>query len=276
MDKAVSETSGYGSKPKQGAETRAAGANATADRALDVLLCFSDRAPIWSAADLATNLQMPRSTLYRYLTSLRACNMIVEDQNGGFRLGPRILELARTARRSTSVLELAVPRMRVLEERYGEIIILKERVGWDIANLELLSGHHRITLTPTRSQILPWPAAPSAKLFAAFCEPAEWEELQRLMRPVAFTPQTVASRRALKAQLSVIREQGYAVAVAELNEGVGGLAVPIFERGRCRYSISLAAPLFRLDERALHEVAVAFRAAAEEITAELEDLATAT
>jgi DNA-binding IclR family transcriptional regulator len=265
LDKEISE-------PKSGGEWRVGGANSTADRALDVLLSFSDQTPIWSASDLAARLQMPRSTLYRYLNSLRGYNLIAEDQSGRYRLGAGILQLARIARLNTSVLQLALPHMRSLEARFGEIVILKERVGYDIVNLESLPGRHRITLTATRSQMLPWPAAPSAKLFTAYAEPVGLRELQRLMRPVAFTSSTVRNLTGLKAQMKIIRERGYALAVEEMDEGVGGIAVPIFQEGRCRYSISMAAPIFRLSERALHEVARAFRTEAQAITVELENL----
>jgi len=261
-------------EPIPAADARAGAANSTADRALDVLLSFSEQAPIWSASDLASELGMPRSTLYRYLNSLRASNLIVEDQSGRYRLGPRILQLARVARLSTSVLQLALPHMRRLEEQFGEIVMLKERVGFDIVNLESLPGRHRITLTPTRSQILPWPAAPSSKLFAAYAEPMEWDELQRLLRPVAFTSHTVRTLRDLKVQLAGTRERGYAIATEELNEGVGGIAVPIFQEGRNRYSLSLAAPSFRLPEAGLHDVATVFRAAADVVTRELMTIAT--
>jgi DNA-binding IclR family transcriptional regulator len=253
-------------------ELRPSSANSTADRALDVLLSFTDETPIWSATDLAAQMQMPRSTLYRYLTSLRTCNMIAEDQSGRYRLGPRILQLARIARLNTSALQLALPHMRRLEERFGEMIVLKERMGWDTVNLETLPGRHRITLTPSRSQLLPWPAAPSAKLFAAYADPAEWKQLQGLMRPVAFTPHTVPSLKALKAQLATIRERGYSIGLDELDEGVRGVAVPIFQERRCRYSLSVAAPSFRLPDSALPEVIKAFLEAAATITAELESV----
>ncbi len=253
-------------------ELRPNSANSTADRALDVLLSFSDDVPIWSAADLAERLKMPRSTLYRYLNSLRGYNLIVEDQNGRYRLGPRVLHLARIARLNTSVLQIALPHMQRLEAQFGEIVVLKERMGWDIVNLETLPGRHRITLTASRSQLLPWPAAPSAKLFAAFASPTEWKEMQGLMRPVAFTAHTTPNLRQLKLQLANIRDRGYAVGLEELDDGVSGIAVPVFQERRCRYSLSLAAPSFRLPGTMLPDVAAVFLTAAQVITSELDTL----
>lgn len=253
-------------------EPRGAIVNSTADRALDILMAFSDDQRLWSASELADKFKMPRSTLYRYLNSLRGYNLIAEDQNGRFRLGARVLQLARIARESTSILQVALPRMHKLQEDFGEIVVLKERVGYDTVNLERLEGRHRITLTATRSQILPWPAAPSAKVFTAFADAAERKELLGFMKPVAYTPRTVPNMKALMKQLETIRELGYSIVDEEMDEGVRGVGVPIFQDGQCRYTLSLPAPSFRMSDARMIEAAVAFKREAEAITAELEAL----
>ena len=50
-------------------------------------------------AEIAAHFDMPRSTIYRYLVSLRSYALIVEDDKGGYRLGPKISVGAGRARR---------------------------------------------------------------------------------------------------------------------------------------------------------------------------------
>ncbi|MFF3484154.1 helix-turn-helix domain-containing protein [Streptomyces sp. NPDC002701] len=50
-----------------GTEQGRRGRNATADRALDILLIFDDDRLVLSAAHVAARLEVARSTAYRYL-----------------------------------------------------------------------------------------------------------------------------------------------------------------------------------------------------------------
>ncbi len=108
--------------------------NRTAERAVQLLLLYSDERPSLSAIEVAEHLGMSRSTTYRYLQSLRAAGLLEEDATrSGFRLGPRIFELARVARKGLGLSEMATPTMRRLVEQTGETILLTRR-----------SGHHVI------------------------------------------------------------------------------------------------------------------------------------
>lgn len=74
------------------------GRNATAERAIDLLLIFDEQHPVLSAAQAAQRLGMSRSTTYRYLQSLRSHGLLEMDvRRGSYRLGNRIIELASIA-----------------------------------------------------------------------------------------------------------------------------------------------------------------------------------
>ncbi len=68
------------------------------ERAIDILMVFSEDKPVWSRGEIAEHFGMPRSTTYCYLTSLRSYALIVEDRHGGYRLAPRIFPLAAVAK----------------------------------------------------------------------------------------------------------------------------------------------------------------------------------
>src|SRR5947208_584628 len=94
--------------------------NSTVDRAIEVLMLFTEQQPVLSASDIAIRLKMPRSTTYRFLQTLRSYNLLEDDRlSGGLRLGPRILELAKVAQHGLEVINLAQPVMNAIANQTG-------------------------------------------------------------------------------------------------------------------------------------------------------------
>jgi DNA-binding IclR family transcriptional regulator len=71
-----------------------------------------------------------------------------------------------------------------------------------------------------------------------------------LPRPGAldrYTAQTITSFGALDAELATVRRDGYAKAVAELEEGLVAIAAPVFDpAGTCVAALSISGPEFRM------------------------------
>lgn len=227
-------------------DTQSRAANSTAERAIDILLLFNDEKPYWTANEIATYFGMPKSTVYRYVNGLRSYGLIEEDRQYGFRLGPRVFPLARTAKANLTIVEIAGAQLRKLAEQTGEMVVLQQRVGSDIVPLERIASSQRITLASTRSHMLPWPATSSAKLLLAYTPPAEQQDIIRVSHPTNYTSHTLQSKAALKVALEQIVRDGYALTNEERDEGVWGVAAPIFEHDTVRYAVAIAVPAFRV------------------------------
>lgn len=229
------------------AKSPSGGANSTADRAIEILLLFSQDKPVWSSPEISAHFQMPRSTTYRYLSSLRSNALIVQDDRGGFSLGPRLLHMAQVVKAGSPIISLAREPMHALSERFKENVVLNERVGQEIMALERLDSPQRIGLKSTRTHLLPWPATGSAKVLLAFCDPAELDELVGQLSPMAYTPRTLSTVPRLLKHLEEVRKQGFAISDEERDEGVWGASVPIIENGSARVALSVVGPKFRID-----------------------------
>jgi DNA-binding IclR family transcriptional regulator len=229
-------------------------ANSTADRVIDILLLFSDQKPVWTAVELAQKMDMPRSTVYRYLSSLKNSRLIVEQGDGLFKLGPRVQVLANVAKSSTNFIQIAREEMLKLSERFNETVLLNELVDYDIATLERIESRHRIRLMSTRGSLLPWPATPSSKLFLAYATPEKREQFWSISSPQAYTALTIIDKTALLAELAKIVREGYAYSDEERDEGVLGVAVPIIAGNDCQYCLSIVAPKFRVNATTLDEM----------------------
>ncbi len=245
---------------------RVASANATADRALDVLLLFTPERPVWSTAEIAEHFRMPRTTAHRYIGSLRAYALLVEHDSGGWRVGPRVFPLARAARAATSIVTVAAPFLRALNDTFGEAVILYERIGHDSVALDRYEAQHRVKLVYSRGQILPWPGAASSKVLLAHAPPAEQEELISNLVPIRYTSNTVGSVTALRKALARIVKDGYAYSDQERDEGVRAIAAPVFDNGVGRYCITMSGPLFRMTNAKIASMTAKVRETAARIT----------
>jgi DNA-binding IclR family transcriptional regulator len=240
--------------------------NSTADRALDVLQLFTDDRFVWSGADISAQIGVARSTGYRYLQSLVGSGFI-EETDGGFRLGPKILELARVARKGMGLSEVALPVMRELVDEFNESVLLTRRSRDAVVCLELVESDHPIRLSYERGYVLPLNAGAAAEVLLAWADEAMVEELLTKEPLQRFTPRTLTDPKKLKTRLRKIRTQGYAVSQGELDEDVLGVAAPIFGTGdSVLAAVSIAALSSRLPESKHDDVIEAVRLAAERIS----------
>ncbi len=249
--------------------------NLTADRTLELLTLFDEEHPVRSATEIAQLLEMPRSTTYRYLQTLRSYGLVEEHGESKYRLGSRVLQLARIARAGLGLSDVAVPVMRRLSERIGEVVLLTRRSGLNVVCVERVDvSAHRMRLSYERGHVLPVHAGASAKVLLAFADPIEIDEVLSTVRLVRFTPRTVVDPKRLRRQLAEIRADGHVVTDGEVDHGVRGIAAPIFDAdGRVAAGLSIAGPAYRLDDARITGVIRAVRESAEEISARLQELA---
>lgn len=249
--------------------TKASTANATADRAIDILMLFTQEKPVWSPQEISSHFDMPRSTTYRYLSSLRSNALIVQDGRGSFSLGPRLLHMAQVARRGNPVIAVAAEKMQELAHRFQEIVVLNERVGQEIIALERIESPQRIVLKSTRTHLLPWPATGSAKVLLAYCPQEEFDALSAALTPTPYTRHTIKTLPQLIKNLGGIRQAGYATSDEERDEDVWGASVPLFQAGECRHALSVVGPKFRMPAAARTAIIEALLEASADISHQL-------
>ncbi|UFS59799.1 IclR family transcriptional regulator [Subtercola endophyticus] len=203
--------------------------NSTADRALTILNMFDDRRLVVSANEVASTLSVARSTAYRYLQSLVTSKFLEEAPGGGFRLGLRLLELAKLARRGYGLSDAALPLMQDLAERFHQTVLLTRRVGSSIVCVEREEADGQyVRLSYERGTTLPINAGASALILLAWSPEDEIRSLLSSQQLHKFTPNTVVDVGQLMERLEAIRAQGYSVTHGEVDPDMMGVAVPVF------------------------------------------------
>ncbi|WP_405728471.1 IclR family transcriptional regulator [Streptomyces sp. NBC_01537] len=244
--------------------------NSTADRALDILGLFSENKLSVSGQEVATALGTARSTAYRYLQSLVGGGFLEEDPGGGFRLGLRVLELARLARRGYGLSEIALPVMRQLCAQVGETVLLTRRAGGAAICVERCEADHPVRISYERGSVLPANAGASALALLAWLPEQECRELLQGQRLQRFTARTMTDVDAVVERLADIRRDGYCVSRGELDADILGIAAPVRgASGAVVAALSVAALEHRVPDRRLPQVIEAVRNAADLINDQL-------
>ncbi|WP_336660017.1 IclR family transcriptional regulator [Leucobacter sp. USHLN153] len=214
--------------PTEGKKSAYRERNSTADRALDILGLFTEQRMRITGADLASELGVARSTAYRYIQTLTASGYLEEDPSGGFRLGLRVFELARIARRAYGLSEVAIPLLREVAVETGETALLTRRFDDRIVCLEKIDDEaHHVRLSYERGSVLPLNSGASAWVLLAWEDPAVVDELLARSTFASPTPNSLTDPARIRERLSEIREAGYAVSQGELDPHVVGIAAPI-------------------------------------------------
>ncbi|MEU4173133.1 IclR family transcriptional regulator [Streptomyces sp. NPDC026665] len=242
--------------------------NSTADRALDILGMFTEERPTLTGLEVATALGVAKSTAYRYLQSLVTNRFLEEAPQGGFRLGLRVMELARVARRSYGLSEVALPTLTTLAGSVHETVLLTRRVGDLVVCLDRAESQtHRVRISYERGMTLPINAGASAFTLLAWSPPRQVEELLRATELRKFTPLTLTDVDDILARLRQIRADGYSVSRSEVDHDVLGVAAPIFDEGEAVVAaVSVAAVNSRTSKVAELSIIQQVQAAAAEIS----------
>ncbi len=243
--------------------------SSTAENVLEVLLLFDASRPQLTADEISQLIGAPRSTTYRYIRTLREIGFLERTESDAFRLGPRLLQFARLARRQEDVGVAALPIMEELCRQTRETVLLTRISNGHAVCIERVETSQAVRISFERGHIQPLHAGASSKILLAYAEPGLVEAYLAAPLP-AFGMNIVTDAEQLREQLAEIRRLGYCLTESEVDEGATEVAVPVLdERKRLVAGLSSAGPTFRMGAQVVERHVQLLREAAGRITAEL-------
>ncbi|MGN8027195.1 IclR family transcriptional regulator [Microbacterium sp. 22242] len=217
--------------------------NLTADRTLHVLGLFTESRSVITIDDVVVDLGISRATAYRYMQSLVRERYLESTPDGSLRLGAKVFDLARSARREYTLSALATPAMRALAAKYNQVVLLTTLIDDEVVCLEREGWQTHLTYEP--GVRLPVNAGASALVLLAWKPPEELDALLR--RPLGyFNRRSIVDKSLLRDALSRIRSDESAVTVSDVDEDAVGVAVPVMSGGQVIAGLSLVSPVSRL------------------------------
>jgi DNA-binding IclR family transcriptional regulator len=238
----------------------------TLDRGLTILetLAREQGTSGLTLTELSHLLRMNRSTLFRFLATLRARGYIArDDETDRYRLGVRILLPASTFLSDLDVRRVAKPFLEALCDRIQELVHLTTLDGNEIVTVERVLSKQTLALqTAEIGARRPVHTVAAGKATLAYLPQETVQKILAAGMP-ASTPHTITDPAVLIAQLDDVRTRGYAWDDQERTLGVRCVAAPVFGYdGKVLATISVAAPTIRTSMERLWELGEETRAAA--------------
>lgn len=218
-----------------------AGEDTSFARGLRVLLTIADRGEV-RAEELATLLDTPASTIYRYLRTLTEFGF-VDRREGRYLLGPRLVIGAGTNVTSEQLIRVGDPVLRVLVAETGETAVIMRRIGLTAVCLHQVESPHALRVSLDPGATLPLHAGAMSRVLLAYALPEILDEVlaQGLDRVTQETPDATT----LPETLVEIRASGIGRSEGELVPGSVGMAAPIMRNGGIIGSVGVIGPRAR-------------------------------
>lgn len=235
------------------------------DRALTILEVLA-RVGEAGVTEIAGELGVHKSTAFRLVTTLEAHRLVEQTvERGRYRLGVGVLRLAGATTARLDLVQEARPVCRQLAAETGETVNIAVLSESSALYLDQIAGSSALQPHNWVGQHIPLHATSNGKVLLGGLDDAKVTEvLGTLSR---YTPLTITKKAKLREELAQVREQGYAVAVDELEEGLTAIAAPIRNaHGDVVASMSVSGPTFRLPGDRVAEVLPVLQAAAAEVS----------
>lgn len=218
--------------------------------------------------ELATRVGLTRSNAHRTLQTLMHAGYIERDEEQGYRGGVRLFELAARQLALLDLRRVAGPAMRKLAADSGETVHLSVLDGMDVVYIDKIDSPQPIRAYSMIGGRAPAYAVATGKALLAYQPDGYLEthvtELKR------HTAATITSMPLLREDLRKAVRLGYAVNRGEWRDGVGGIAVTIFNAlDDVVGAIGISGPLERISQARVKDAAQQVKACAHEISAAL-------
>ncbi|WP_298862666.1 IclR family transcriptional regulator [uncultured Microbacterium sp.] len=206
-----------------------------------------------SVESVAADLEIPVSTVYRYIRSLRELDL-VEVRNGNYFPGWRLIELSGQYLSHARLAEIGGSILESIVDATSETAVLTVRSGIHAICLRQAVSPHPLRYAFKVNQLLPLHAGAGQRALLAFAPESVIDNVLEHSMP-RYTHNTL-TRPDLLRHLDQIRQSGYAISRGELNQGAVAVALPVFSKGEIICSLAVAGPETRCSSAAWRQQAI--------------------
>lgn len=239
-------------------------------RAIRILEAFREGSSP-TVTELSRKLKLPKSSVYELVSTLTAEGVVRKEASSNrYRLGLRLVELARAASHDLDVHQVAHPLIEKLRDELNETVQLTVLDGEQILYVDGCESSRQLRTFFEFGDRAPLYCTALGKAILANLPARDSERILRRRSLRAFTSKTLTDPAALRRELARTAARGYSIDDMEHEEGVRCVAAPIRDReGRAFASISVSGPAHRVSPSRDAEIARRVMKVAEEISRRL-------
>lgn len=210
------------------------------------------------------------STVHRILQELVDLGWAREDGEHGYLLGPRLLALTGQRSDEGTIVRLAHPVLRALNEQIGIAVHFALRSGDTCVYVDKLDGLRPYRMRSRVGLAIPMHCTAIGKSVLAHMPEPEVRALVARTGLPGMTRHTLTDLDRLLTELRAVRRREFSVDAEENELGIRCVGAPVFDhRGRPIGGISVSALVHEMGPKDVRRVAPVVVSAAAEITAAL-------
>jgi IclR family pca regulon transcriptional regulator len=198
-------------------------------RGLHVLSLFDRETSPLSLTEIKNAAGLNKTTAFRIVSTLVSAGYLERDpETKCYRPSLKVLQLGFSAISSLEFRQVARPYLRELSRDTNESVSLSVLDGMDVVYVDRFRRQQIVGVVLGIGSRIPAQCASMGKVMLAYMPPDELvQRLDQVLMPC--TPHTLIDRTKFEAELTQIRNQGFALNDEELEIGLRAVAAPIWD-----------------------------------------------
>lgn len=196
-------------------------------RGLSILELFTHETPSLSLSEIVGAMAINKSTAYRFLTTLETLGYLERDSfTRRYRPSLKVLQLGFRAI-NLDVRQVARPHLERLAQELCETVSMGVISGTDVIYIDRVRNRSIVGVVLEVGSRLPAHTVTIGKVLLAEYPPEKLAVFFEKAVLKEYGPRTITTREGFLAELSLAREQGYAICDEELAPGLRAVGAPI-------------------------------------------------
>jgi IclR family KDG regulon transcriptional repressor len=222
---------------------------------------------------LSSNTRMHKSTVYRFLSSLKELGYVTQDPDTEqYSMTLKLFEIGIAVRDRMELWREAQPVIKQIAQATGETVHLATLDDDRLVYLGKIESSKslRVSMMSRVGQSAPTYCTGLGKTLLSYLSAQRVTEILKKEKVVPFTKKTITNRAVLDRELETIRRRGYGIDDEEHEIGVRCVAAPVRDnQGNVIAAVSISVPSVRLDCKDIPRYGKIVVQAAKDISARL-------
>ena len=209
--------------------------------------------------EVADQVELPKSTVARLLTSLEAVGAVAQDDTGGdYRIGQGLIDIVGAAGDERGLVAAARPHLHDLVNQVAETAGVSVRVDRTVYYLDQVEPESEVLVRSWTGEYCPMHLVPSGLVWLAHVSQDTLAEYVAGGLE-ATTSNSVIDPTELEVRLAQIRSAGYVWVYEEFAPGINSAAAPVFDAdGEIIAALHVHGPAYRFpDPNRTHDIGLA-------------------
>lgn len=220
------------------------------DRTIDVLHVFTFENTELSLAQICAEVCLPKTTVFRILTTLEQRNIIIQDsQTGKYRLGYEVMKMGVIAQEANTLSKVAHEEMEEISRVTGQTCNIYIRDGFERLCIAQVAGTQYVRRYSYLGAHQPLHCG-AGKLLLAYASEDFQKSFFNTVSLERFTEKTVTDPTELQRELKEICQEGYSVTLGERDDSSAMVSVPLYDyTQQVVASITISGPISSFTEK---------------------------